>query len=130
MRDNYMPLAVGVQTASTTGTPLDLLKGTNVEKDNRPGVDLLGAAGAHTDLAAVITISGVGGTNNPAAVMTLNQSDDNVNYTALTGSVTATQNGDLRIPFNPTKRFIRLDTVITGTNPTFTLDAYVGTRPT
>ena len=47
MRDNYLPLINGTQTASTVGTPIDLLKGTNVEKDNRPGVDLLGAAGRH-----------------------------------------------------------------------------------
>ncbi len=128
MRDNYLPLINGTQTASTVGTPIDLLKGTNVEKDNRPGVDLLGAAGRHTETAALITVSGIGGTATPTAVFTLQQSDDNATYVPL-GSTTVTQNGDAAITFNPTKRFVRLDSTITGTNPTFTIDAYVGVRP-
>ena len=128
MRDQYLPLVPGgtALTASATGTALDLLIGTNIARLNLAGTDLVGNMGSYAPIDAVIEVSGVTGTT-PQAVFTLNQSDDNATFTPI-GTTTATAAGGYRIGFTPTKRFVRLDTAVTGTAPTFTVDAYVGTR--
>jgi len=128
MRDQYLPLVAGgtVMTANGTGTSLDLLIGTNVFKFNLPGVDLVGNMGSYAPLDAVIEVSSVTGTT-PQAVFTLNQSDDNVTFVPV-GTATVTASGPYRIAFTPTKRYVRLDSAVTGTTPSLTIDAYVGTR--
>lgn len=128
MRDQYLPLVPGgtVMTATANGTSLDLLIGTNVFKSNLQGVDLVGNMGSYAPMDAVIEVSGVTGTT-PQAVFTLNQSDDNTTFVPV-GTTTATASGPYRIAFTPTKRYVRLDSALTGTGPSFTVDAYVGTR--
>ena len=128
MRDQYLPLVPGgtVMTATANGTSLDLLIGTNVFKSNLQGVDLVGNMGSYAPMDAVIDVSGVTGTT-PQAVFTLNQSDDNSTFVAI-GTTTATIAGGYRIAFTPTKRYVRLDSALTGTAPSFTVDAYVGSR--
>lgn len=132
MRDALLPLipAGTVITGAATGTTLDLLKGTNVQKDGIAGTDLLGQPNiGNNALSAVIDVSAFGGTSSPVATFQLSQSDDNSTFTSL-ATATASANGETLIPFNPTKRYIRLDvTAFTGTSPTLTADAYVGTRP-
>lgn len=128
MRDLYLPLipSGAPLTATGTGTTLDLLIGSGVFKSNIQGVDLVGNMGSFAPMDAVIDVSGVSGTT-PQAVFTLNQSDDNTTFVPI-GTTTVTASGGYRISFTPTKRFVRLDSTITGTTPSFVVDAYVGTR--
>ena len=128
MRDQYMPLlpSGAPLTATGTGTTLDLLIGSNVFKNSVAGVDQVGNMGSFAPLDAVIDVSGVTGTT-PQAVFTLNQSDDNATFVPI-GTTTVTAAGGYRIAFTPTKRYVRLDSTLTGTAPSFVVDAYVGTR--
>ena len=128
MRDLYMPLipAGAAMTATATGTALDLLIGTNVFRASIAGVDQVGNMGSFAPMDAIIDVSGVTGTT-PQSVFTLSHSDDNATFIPI-GTTTVTAAGGYRIPFTPTKRYVRLDSAITGTTPSFNVDAYVGTR--
>jgi hypothetical protein len=117
-------------TASTTGTYLDLMPGTNAQAQNITTADQLGAAGGamHNGIPLVVTIYVSGSSGTPNGAFSLYQCDD----TAATGqtlvgtAVTVTADGRYQITGlnGVRKRFLRLDYVRTaGTIP---YSAYIG----
>lgn len=100
--------ATATQTASTNSTGLDLKTGT-----------------PKRGLVASFRCTTVAGTT-PSCTFQISHSDDNTTFVDIASANPITAAGIVDITFETPKRYVRAETVISGTNPSFVWDAYIG----
>lgn len=85
----------------------------------------ISSPGLANDVMLLVNISVVGGT--PTLVVSLEESTDNVTYTAMLGSSTAslTAVGSAVTNARPTKPYVRVTSTVGGTTPAVTFRAVV-----
>jgi hypothetical protein len=119
-------------------TPQDtrlLLQDTNTKTAtfNTPGLDLgagfapggLGLpAGAVVQVTAIDTVDG-----NESYSFVLQESSDNVTFTAASAATSATAVGTYPVRGRVTKRYVRLALTIAGTTPSITFKAWLNPLP-
>ena len=96
---------------------------TKTASFNSTGVDLKGTP--RRGLKARVIVTAASGTS-PTLDPKVQHSDDNSTFTDLAAGAQLTATGEVFIPFETSKRYVRLVATIGGTTPSFTYQADIG----